>query len=367
MLSWGEAVIGGCLVGSAATGIWAINSTHVGHSKLLGKLATGDVGSTRSVGLWLSYLAGILIAGFVLAFSAPFSRLSVSSILDMPWYLYLLGGLALGFGTQATGSCTLNHGVGLGSLTKFICALCVAFVMNNLVHGGFSYVAKGTKPEIAGETLISDYDRNVSIGLVIGTVLLLAITGYAKYYLTHKPNVASYSTALYWLSAFSLMLGAFMIGMGFSFGGFLQQGKTIGALSMYVYWNPHCWIFLATSLVISTIGYMLVRAFGGPVDDALVETVSNSINPTPVSVADLDKRYNVIWNIIGVICVGIAWGMIGWLVGPVLTMIPRLFADSKSFAGVYGTYIISIILGIWIHAILRRIILKEKKEPEISV
>lgn len=98
------ALLGGCLIGVAATLLLAWNGRIAGVSGILG----GLLRPTRGDVLWrAAFLVG-LVAGATpwLAFSA---RDSFSISAKLP--LLLAGGLLVGYGTQLGNGCTSGHGV----------------------------------------------------------------------------------------------------------------------------------------------------------------------------------------------------------------------------------------------------------------
>ena len=95
-------VLGGILIGLAATLFWAANARVAGISGLL-RSALADAGQRAES---LAFLAGLVAAGLLARATtvAPAAR-------SQPVPALLLAGLLVGFGTRLGGGCTSGHGV----------------------------------------------------------------------------------------------------------------------------------------------------------------------------------------------------------------------------------------------------------------
>jgi hypothetical protein len=99
------AVLGGVLVGLAATLYWVANRRVAGVSGIVrGALAGGDAGSRREP---LAFLAGLVSAGAV----GALFRAAPHAAEAQPTAVLVLAGLLVGFGTAVGGGCTSGHGV----------------------------------------------------------------------------------------------------------------------------------------------------------------------------------------------------------------------------------------------------------------
>ena len=102
-------LIGGILIGTAATGLLFFNGSIAGISNICGALIppSGEDAPWR-----LAFVAGLLAGGLVLLFVHPVT-LSVRPPVSLP--VLALGGLLVGFGASVGNGCTSGHGVcGLG-------------------------------------------------------------------------------------------------------------------------------------------------------------------------------------------------------------------------------------------------------------
>jgi uncharacterized membrane protein YedE/YeeE len=109
-----SALIGGCLIGLAATLFWLENGRIAGVSGIL----RGALRATGERGELLLFLAGLAGAGLlsVLVFSwSPQPPPPSPSLLhvagDQPLAVLLAGGVLVGFGTRLGRGCTSGHGV----------------------------------------------------------------------------------------------------------------------------------------------------------------------------------------------------------------------------------------------------------------
>jgi uncharacterized protein len=115
-----SALIGGALIGLAATALYALSGRIAGISGIAGGLLRPG---TTDIGWRLLFLAGLVVGAGLTALvgAAPMLRIEAS------WPLIVLGGLLVGYGTQVGAGCTSGHGVcGIARLSpRSIAATCV--------------------------------------------------------------------------------------------------------------------------------------------------------------------------------------------------------------------------------------------------
>jgi uncharacterized membrane protein YedE/YeeE len=102
MSSMLTAVLGGALIGLAATTFWVANGRIAGVSGILGQALTGRRGRAEAV----AFLAGLIAAGALLSSARPADLTG-----DRPFGALLFAGLLVGFGTRLARGCTSGHGV----------------------------------------------------------------------------------------------------------------------------------------------------------------------------------------------------------------------------------------------------------------
>lgn len=100
----GGAVLGGALIGLAASLLWALNGRRAGVSGIVGGLLQPVRGETEWQG---AFLLGLVLAGLVGTLVAP-SAFGSSPLTLGP---LVLAGLLVGAGTRLSGGCTSGHGV----------------------------------------------------------------------------------------------------------------------------------------------------------------------------------------------------------------------------------------------------------------
>ena len=100
-----EAIVGGVLIGVAATMMLLFNGRVTGISGIVGGLLN-PVSKDKS---WrILFLLGLLVGGFFLRFFHPVSFVTVSNA----WRIdYMIAGFFVGFGTLMGNGCTSGHGV----------------------------------------------------------------------------------------------------------------------------------------------------------------------------------------------------------------------------------------------------------------
>lgn len=116
----GRAVVGGAMIGAAATVYWRANGRVAGVSGVL----RGALLSRNDRSAAIPFLLGLVVAG--VAGAAARGR----PIADVGAPLVLaLAGLLVGFGTRISGGCTSGHGVcGLSRLSRRSLAATLTFI-----------------------------------------------------------------------------------------------------------------------------------------------------------------------------------------------------------------------------------------------
>jgi uncharacterized membrane protein YedE/YeeE len=131
------ALIGGALIGLAASLLLLLNGRVLGITGIVAGLAGPDA-RWRAI-----FVAGMILGGLAMAQVVPGA---FRSTLHLPALPLILGGLLVGFGTRLGNGCTSGHGVcGIARLSpRSITATAVfigtgalaVFVMRHLVGGG---------------------------------------------------------------------------------------------------------------------------------------------------------------------------------------------------------------------------------------
>ncbi|MEM9583683.1 MAG: YeeE/YedE thiosulfate transporter family protein [Pseudomonadota bacterium] len=105
-LDWIYGLIGGIMIGGAASAYLLLNGKIMGASGLLGGVLDGShAGTSRRDALF--FLAGLIGVPFVwhLLRGAPETQLTTNV------FVLILAGLCVGFGTRLANGCTSGHGV----------------------------------------------------------------------------------------------------------------------------------------------------------------------------------------------------------------------------------------------------------------
>jgi uncharacterized membrane protein YedE/YeeE len=105
-----------------------------------------------------------------------------------------------------------------------------------------------------------------------------------------------------------IALASFVCGLIFGFGllisGMTQPAKVLGFLDIFGRWDPTLAFVMAAALVVSGIGFALLRQGQRPV------LAARYIWPTRT---DIDRRL-----VVGSLLFGIGWGLVGLCPGPAL-------------------------------------------------
>lgn len=106
-------LLGGALIGLAASIFLLFNGRVAGISGLFAELITPERGSSRGVAA--AFIGGLVVGGALLFLVAP-SMFAVTS--GRPLVMIAIAGLLVGLGTRIGGGCTSGHGVcGLSRLS----------------------------------------------------------------------------------------------------------------------------------------------------------------------------------------------------------------------------------------------------------
>lgn len=135
-----HSLIGGVLIGLAATGLLLLNGKVAGISGILGGLLTPLAPGDRA---WrVGFVAGLLFGGGVIIGAAP-DLVTIS--IERSTGALCAAGLLVGFGTRLGAGCTSGHGVCgisrgskrsiVATLTFMVVAGMVTFLVNHVLGG----------------------------------------------------------------------------------------------------------------------------------------------------------------------------------------------------------------------------------------
>jgi uncharacterized membrane protein YedE/YeeE len=134
-----QSLLGGALIGLAATVLLLLNGRIAGVSGIAGGVVDGVLGRIDGELVErVTFIVGLLLGPVVfLIFFGTLPAVTITSALPV----LIIGGLLVGFGTRMGGGCTSGHGVcGLGRLstrslaavvTFFAVAIVTVFVMEH--------------------------------------------------------------------------------------------------------------------------------------------------------------------------------------------------------------------------------------------
>ena len=132
-------ILGGVLIGGAAVLLLLFNGRILGVSGIVAGMLESPTGER---GWRIAFFVGLILTAFMLSIFDP-SYFSVTT--GLPWLVYPIAGLLVGFGTRMGGGCTSGHGVcGIGRLSKrsivatitFIAAGAITVSLVKAIRGG---------------------------------------------------------------------------------------------------------------------------------------------------------------------------------------------------------------------------------------
>ncbi len=119
-------LLGGVLIGLAASGFLLLNGRIAGISGIIGGALTTN---TRGNGWRFSFVGGLLLGGVLLWLLMPSVYPSVPSAQHQSVGLLIVAGLLVGFGTRLGSGCTSGHGVcGIARLSPRSIAATLTFI-----------------------------------------------------------------------------------------------------------------------------------------------------------------------------------------------------------------------------------------------
>ena len=118
-----------------------------------------------------------------------------------------------------------------------------------------------------------------------------------------------------------LALASFVCGLMFGFGllisGMTQPSKVLGFLDIFGRWDPTLAFVMAAALMVSGVGFALVRQRRRPV------LAAQHLWPTRT---DIDRPL-----VVGSVLFGIGWGLVGLCPGPALVNLASLMPSVMVF------------------------------------
>ncbi|AGH80401.1 hypothetical protein PCNPT3_02295 [Psychromonas sp. CNPT3] len=118
---------GGALLGLSATLLLLFNGKIAGISGIL----TGLLPPYQKASIWkITFLIGMILSAYLLsAWTFPFPEL-----IDQNFYMIILAGLLVGFGTTLSNGCTSGHGIiGIGRLSTRSIVATLTFMSSAIV------------------------------------------------------------------------------------------------------------------------------------------------------------------------------------------------------------------------------------------
>lgn len=140
--SFVPALIGGGLLGAAATVLLRANGRVAGISGIVGGLLKPRTGDAA----WrLTFVIGMLFGGVLLAAFHP-SALTIEN--EPPMWLAIVAGLLVGVGTQVGNGCTSGHGIcGVSRLSPRSIVATATFIATGALA---TFVVRHVAPAIGG-------------------------------------------------------------------------------------------------------------------------------------------------------------------------------------------------------------------------
>jgi len=158
MFTWVYSLFGGCVIGCAVGGMWMLNNRIAGNSGILGALVKRQVKDSNDLWYRLAYIFAMVATGVGMQAQPTLRSVAFSPLAALPLWIYLGGGLCVGFGTSMGNGCTAGHGLcGLSRFSVRSLAATATFVCFGFLVGMVSHFEQlralwenGTGPVISG-------------------------------------------------------------------------------------------------------------------------------------------------------------------------------------------------------------------------
>lgn len=276
-----EAGLGGVILGVTVSLLWIFYGRLTGISGMFEKVI--KVNKEKTYQWQLHYLSGLYGASYVYI---QCSKTQILQTTPLPSWLYVLGGLCVGFGTRLGCGCTSGHG--LSGLSRFsvrsFAAVCSFFVpavlVANLVHG-------------SGDTLEGDfndpawYQSNTISGATLMALSLI-------------PTLRDFSPETIHVYIFGALFG-----IGLSLSGMVNNTVVLAFLNFNKFWNPALMFVLAFGSGTFAVTYWLREHWKS-------KPLYADENSLPAK-KEVDMKL-----IAGEILFGIGWGLCGLCPGPAI-------------------------------------------------
>jgi uncharacterized protein len=122
------AILGGLLIGAAATLLLWLNGRIAGISSIFGDMLDAEPAER---GWRILFLIGLIVSPFLLA---AFGHVMPEPDMPPSWLVIAAAGLAVGVGTRLSGGCTSGHGIcGMARLSPRSIVATVVFMVTAIV------------------------------------------------------------------------------------------------------------------------------------------------------------------------------------------------------------------------------------------
>ena len=132
--SWIPAIIGGLLIGTAASILLLFSGNILGVSGIISKIITHPIKEFREGWRW-EFLIGLFSGGLIILILKPEL---FENTLSTPNSILIIAGILVGFGTKLGGGCTSGHGVcGVSRLSKRSLIATILFLLTGILTATF--------------------------------------------------------------------------------------------------------------------------------------------------------------------------------------------------------------------------------------
>jgi uncharacterized membrane protein YedE/YeeE len=288
-----ESLIGGVLIGTAASCSIMVDGKIMGISGIIGPFLRGSLGGKATALMW----KGLFIAGMVAGGLVNLANVDMAfpAVLHFSIVRYLIAAVCVGGGTRMCGGCTSGHGVcGLARFSFRSLVAVPTFMGVAAVALQLAYLATDmppVDPKVA--PLQWPPQWQFPVAAAIGSLLLVVA-------MVTVPN----SQPVFSASATGLIFG---LGLGVS--GMTSQAKVLGFLDVLHTWDPSLAFVMGGALCVTFPAFYRTRQEGA------CPFAKDQKYETP-------KTWPADWKlVVGSALFGTGWGLTGVCPGPAAVII----------------------------------------------
>ena len=277
------------------------------------------------------------------------------TLMELPYYFFLIAGWFVGFGARLGNGCTSGHGVcGLARLNfrSYVAVgtfMCTAVGTANLTHYSQAYSFNSASSDMSASSWLSSSPYLGWPIFVIGALAVLTEMWDVFYPAAGKSDGDSKDAIGKFKELLILYFCGGLFGVGLSLGGMINNGIVINFLTFNDDWNPSLMFVLGFSVMVfgAVYWYKYFSEAAGNTSEAAttpsaIAAGSNEglIEQEPVPPVAPEKTDSTPGKVdcklvLGAACFGVGWGLAGICPAPAVTILCTPLSATFFFPTLY--------------------------------